>query len=252
MPRRLGQVDGRGQALAPAECGPGAEGLEDRLRQRDMSRQCGMVAIVERVVVEDAVGTDPPQYGQAIDQDTAVPPRHGAIGLLQRGWAADRIAVAVAGQDVVPVRLGVGALLSSSRPARRWASANSGFRSRIARYPASASAGSRSPWRGPSRRLGSTPRARPSKPCRQAPSGWARSRLRYRAGSRAPARSRSARSSRRLPRAGAGSRPRSRRILTGSCRAGRSGGAGARGAAALPGGSCSPSRRSSGRAARRD
>ena len=55
------------------------------------------------------MGTDPPQYGQAIDQDTAVPPRHGAIGLLERRRAADGIAVAVAGQDVVPVRLGVGA-----------------------------------------------------------------------------------------------------------------------------------------------
>ena len=143
MPRGLGQVDGRGRALAPAERGPSAEGFEDSLRQRDVSRQGGMVAVVERVVVEDAVGTDPPQYGQAIDQDAAVPPRHRAIGLLQRRRAAYRIAVAVAGQDVVPVRLGVGAPALEQSPARRWASANSGFRSRIARYPASASAGSR-------------------------------------------------------------------------------------------------------------
>ena len=124
----------------------------------------------------------PPEHGRPVDQDAIAPGGRGPIGVLVGGQAADRQAVEVSGQDVVPVRL-----VEGTRPFEQSGQAEVSLGElgifRQDRSVGLAGSRDRRPRRPGSPRTPSPgTRGRPGRRRRRGPSGWARNRRRCREG----------------------------------------------------------------------
>ena len=133
-----------------------------------------MVPVVDQEIAQDAVWAERPQLGGAVDQDAAVPRRHAAIGVLERGLAALGKPVQVPGQPIIVDRprrsapTAPAAGPGGNGPRRTRAA----WRSRRGSEPWPARARTRTS--GPPASLGRTTGAPPAKPTPARPSGSAR------------------------------------------------------------------------------
>jgi len=79
------------------------ESVQHCLGQRDLAPQRGMHRVLKELIVQETVTTNRPKVRLPVDQDAPVPRGHVTVNLLKGGRAAHRIAVQIAGRNVMAV-----------------------------------------------------------------------------------------------------------------------------------------------------